>query len=120
MEPEKSDAEKKARKATRRKQTICCALVRELICKMPQKQISLYAQTLMDAWSILLQNKTDKHKIDRLHEPCVCCISKGKAQKAFDFGRKVYISRTRDSGIILGVLATSWKSLRWSFSPSLP
>ena len=68
---------------------------------MPQKQISPYAQTLLDAWSILLQNKTDKHKIYSLHEPHVSCISKGKAHKPFEFGSKVSISRTRDSGIIL-------------------
>ena len=65
------------------------------------------AQTLLDAWSILLQNKTDKHKIDSLHEPHVSCISKGKAHKPFEFGSKVSISIsiTRDSGIILGALA---------------
>ena len=96
---------KKARKATRRLQTIGRALVRELVRKMPQKQISPYAQTLLDAWSILLQNKTDKHKIYSLHEPHVSCISKGKAHKPFEFGSKVSISRTRDSGIILGALA---------------
>ena len=43
---------------TARLQTIGRALVRELVRKMPQKQISPYAQTLLDAWS-----KTDKHKI---------------------------------------------------------
>ncbi len=88
-----------------RLQTIGRALVRELVRKMPQKQISPYAQTLLDAWSILLQNKTDKHKIYSLHEPHVSCISKGKAHKPFEFGSKVSISRTRDSGIILGALA---------------
>ena len=72
---------------------------------MPQKQISPYAQTLLDAWSILLQNKTDKPKIYSLHEPQVSCISKGKAHTPFEFGSKVSISRTRDSGIILGALA---------------
>ena len=30
---------------------------------------------------------------------------KGKAHKPFEFGSKVSISRTRDSGIILGALA---------------
>ena len=95
----------KARKVTRRLQTIGRALVRELVRKMPQKQISPYAQTLLDAWSILLQNKTDKHKIYSLNEPHVSCISKGKAHKPFELGSKVSISRTRDSGIILGALA---------------
>ena len=72
---------------------------------MPKKQISPYAQTLFDAWSILLQNKTDKHKIYSLHEPHVSYISIGKAHKPFEFSSKVSISRTRDSGIILGALA---------------
>ncbi len=95
----------KARKATRRLQTIGRALVRELVRKMPHKQISPYTQTLLDAWSILLKNKTDRHKIYSLHEPDVSCISKSKAHKPFEFGSKVSISRTRDSGIILGALA---------------
>ena len=37
--------------------------------------------------------------------PNVSCISKGKTHKPFEFGSKVSISRTRDSGIILGALA---------------
>ena len=61
---------------------------------MAQKQISPYAQTLLDAWNILLQNKTNKHKLYSLHEPHVSCISKGKAHKPFEFGSKVPISRT--------------------------
>ena len=105
IQPENPTAEKKAKKATRRLHTIGRALVRELVRKTTQKQISPYAQTLLNAWSILLQNKTDKHKIYSLHEPHVSCISKGKAHKPFEFGSKVSISRTRDSGIILGALA---------------
>ena len=95
---------KKARKATRRLQTIGRALVRELVRKMLQKQISPYAHSLLYAWSILLQNKTDKNKIYSLHEPHVSCVSKGKANKPFELGSKVSITRTRDSGIILGAL----------------
>jgi len=72
---------------------------------MPKKQISPYAQTLLDAWTRLIQNKTEKHKIYTLHEPNVSFISKGKAQKPFEFGSKVSISRTLESGIILGALA---------------
>jgi IS5 family transposase len=96
---------KKAKQATRRLRSIGRALVRELVRKTTQKQISPYAQTLLNAWSILLQNKTDKHKIYSLHEPHVCCISKGKAHKPYEFGTKVSISRTRDSRIVLGALA---------------
>jgi len=44
-------------------------------------------------------------KIYSHHDPHVSCISKIKAHKSFEFGSKVSISRTRDSGIILGALA---------------
>ena len=72
---------------------------------MSEKQISPYSQTLLNDWSILLHEKNDKDKIYSLHEPHVRCISRGKAHKPYEFGTKVSISRTRDSGIILGALA---------------
>jgi len=51
-------------------------------------------------FSLTLPDKTDTSC-----KPHVSCISKGKAHKPFEFGSKVSISRTRDSGIILGALA---------------
>ena len=53
----------------------------------------------------MFQQKYDKDKICSLHEPQVECISKGKAHKRYEFGTKISIARTRDSGIILSTLA---------------
>jgi IS5 family transposase len=50
----------------------------------------------------LFQQKNDKDKIYSLHEPHVECIAKVKANKAYEFGDKVSIDRSRDIGIILG------------------
>ena len=80
-------------------------MVRELLRKMNDKQLKPHVDTLLNASSILFQQKNDKDKIYSLHEPHVECISKGKAHKLYVFGTKVSIARTRDSGIILGALA---------------
>jgi IS5 family transposase len=53
----------------------------------------------------LFRQKNDKDKIYSLHEPHVECIAKGKANKAYEFGDKVSIDRSRDIGITLGDLA---------------
>ena len=85
--------------------TIGRAMVRELLRKMNDKQLKPHVDTLFSASSILFQQKNDKDKIYNLHEPHVECICKGKAHKLYEFGTKVSIARTRDSGIILGALA---------------
>ena len=53
----------------------------------------------------MFQQKYDKEKIYSLHELYVECIAKGKAHKRYEFGTKVSIAKTRDSGVILGALA---------------
>ena len=85
--------------------TIGHTTVRELLRKMNDKQLKPHVDTLLNASSILFQQKNDKDKIYSLHEPHVECISKDKAHKLYVFGTKVSIARTRDSGIILGALA---------------
>ena len=84
-------------------------MVREMLRKMNDKQLKPHVDTLFNASSILFQQKNDKDKIYSLHEPHVECISKGKAHKLYEFGTKVSIARTRDSGIILGALAMPGK-----------
>ncbi len=96
---------KKAIKATRRIRTIGRAMVREPLRKMNDKQLKPHVDTLLNACSILFQQKYDKDKIYSLHEPHVECICKGKAHKLCEFGTKVSIARTRGSRIILGTLA---------------
>jgi IS5 family transposase len=97
---------KKAVKATRRIRTIGRAmLLHDLLRKMNDKQLKPHVDTLLNATSILFQQKYDKDKIYSLHEPHVECIAKGKAHKRYEFGTKVSIAKTRDSGVILGALA---------------
>jgi len=94
----------KALKATRRIRTIGRAMLRELLRKMNDKQLKPHVDTLFNATSILFQQKYDKDKIYSPHEPHVECIAKGKAHKRYEFGTKVSIAKTCDSGVILGAL----------------
>ena len=80
-------------------------MLRDLLRKMNDKQLKPHVDTLLNATSILFQQKYDKDKIYSLHEPHVECIAKGKAHKRYEFGTKVSIAKTRDSGVILGALA---------------
>ena len=95
----------KAIKATRRIRTIGRAMLRDLLRKMNDKQLKPHVDTLLNATSILFQQKYDKDKTYSLHEPHVECVAKGKAHKRFKFGTKVSITKSRDSGVILGALA---------------
>lgn len=53
---------------------------------------------------VLDQKLKDKNKIYSLREPEVKCISKGKEHKKYEFGSKVSITLTRNSGVIIGAL----------------
>jgi transposase, IS5 family len=50
---------------------------------------------------LLHQQKDDKNKLYSLHEPDVCCISKGKMHKKYEFGSKVSIVITHKEGLVL-------------------
>ena len=80
-------------------------MLRDLLRKMNDKQLKPHIDTMLNATSILFQQKYDKDKIYSLHEPHVECIAKGKAHKRYEYGTKASIARTKDSGIILGALA---------------
>jgi len=92
----------KARKADKKIKTIAGRLVRELERKLPaindyQLELDLYKK-------ILLQKRNDKQKIYSVHEPHVQCISKGKEHKKYEFGSKVSITTTKNSGVIIGAI----------------
>ena len=90
----------KARKADRKVKTIAGRLVRELERNLPPG--SVY-QNKIDLFNrVLSQNKTDHNKIYSLHEPEVQCISKGKEHKKYEFGNKVSITYTQNTGVIVG------------------
>lgn len=91
----------KARKADKKIKTIAGRLVRELERKLPpdmdQGFLTLFKK-------VLAQKKSDSNKIYSLHEPHVQCISKGKEHKKYEFGSKVSITTTLNSGVIIGAL----------------
>jgi len=92
----------KARKADKKIKTIAGRLIRELERKLSavnhyQTELELYKQ-------ILLQKRNDKQKIYSTHEPHVQCISKGKEHKKYEFGSKVSIITTKNSGVIIGAI----------------
>jgi IS5 family transposase len=91
----------KARKADKKIKTIAGRLVRELERKLPpglhQTILTLFKQ-------VLAQKKTDSNKIYSLHEPHVGCISKGKEHKKYEFGSKVSVMTTKNTGVIIGTI----------------
>lgn len=91
----------KAKKADKKIKTIAGRLVREIERHLSpssryQTEIELYKR-------VLSQTKTSKEKIYSLHEAEVCCISKGKEHKKYEFGNKASFVKT-DSGVIVGAL----------------
>ena len=91
----------KAKKADRKVKTIAGRLVREMERKLPP---SLYQDTLALFKKVLAQTKTDTNKIYSLHEPHTQCISKGKEHKKYEFGSKVSIITTKNTGVIIGAI----------------
>ncbi|HUZ58289.1 MAG TPA: IS5 family transposase [Hanamia sp.] len=91
----------RAKKADRKVKTIAGRLVRELERKLPPDK---HQDTLTLFKRILAQTKSDSHKIYSLHEPHVQCISKGKEHKKYEFGSKVSITVTKNTGVIIGAI----------------
>ncbi len=90
----------KARKADRKIKTIAGRLVRELERNLLPS--SMYQNNLDLFKKVLAQKRKDTGKIYSLHEPEVQCISKGKEHKRYEFGNKVSIVHTQNSGVIVG------------------
>lgn len=91
----------KAHKADRKIKTIAGRLVRELERNLApnskhQADLDLFQQ-------LLAQKRGSKNKIYSLHEPEVCCISKGKEHKKYEFGNKASFVKT-DTGVIVGAI----------------
>lgn len=91
----------RARKADKKIKTIAGRLVRELDRKVAP---GLYQDTLVLFKKVLAQKKMDSNKIYSLHEPHTQCISKGKEHKKYEFGSKVSIITTKNTGVIIGAL----------------
>ncbi len=91
----------KAKKADRKIKTICGRLIRELERNLPPN--SKYQSDLDLFKQVLSQKRNSKNKIYSLHEPEVCCISKGKEHKKYEFGNKASFVKT-DTGVVVGAM----------------
>ncbi|TWV15695.1 IS5 family transposase [Bacteroidaceae bacterium HV4-6-C5C] len=94
---------KKVRAASRKIRSIAGRLVRELGRKLQDGH--RYKDSLDLFTRVLNQKRGDKNKIYSLHEPTVHCISKGKEHKKYEFGNKVSILYTQNTGVIVGALS---------------
>ena len=92
----------KAKKSARKLRTIAGRLTRELRRKLSKQLLQNYESEIKLFEQVLAQQKGDKNKIYSLHEPKVYCMSKGKAHKRFEFGSKVSITLTKNSGVAVG------------------
>src|SRR5665213_2361889 len=94
----------KARKADKKIKTIAGRLVRELERKLPAETIPEYFSSIAIFKKVLSQKRNDTQKIYSLHEPHVQCIGKGKEHKKYEFGSKVSIIKTKNTGVIIGAI----------------
>lgn len=94
----------KSRKARRKIKTIAGRLVREIERKLSVNSHSTYFSSIAIFKKVLSQKKNDKQKIYSLHEPHTQCISKGKEHKKYEFGSKVSLMKTKNSGVFIGAL----------------
>lgn len=91
----------KAHRADRKIKTIAGRLVREMERHLHPSSVHHVELELYK--KVLAQSRGSKNKIYSLHEPEVCCISKGKEHKKYGFGNKASFAKT-DSGVIVGAM----------------
>ena len=92
----------KVEAAKRRVKTIANALLRDVHRKLPDVRRTALHEELACYSKVINQERNDSGKIYSLHEREVCCISKGKDHKKYEFGSKAAIAMTKTSGIIVG------------------
>ena len=63
-----------------------------------EKYVALYEK-------VLSQQPKDSHKIYSLHEPDVYCVGKGKAHKAYEYGKKASVVSTLENQVIVGAVS---------------
>jgi IS5 family transposase len=93
---------KKVAAAMRRIKTMANALLRDITRKLPEKSLAARQGELDRYRKVVNQERRDTNKIYSLHEPEVCCISKGKEHKKYEFGAKAAIVMTKERSIIVG------------------
>ena len=93
---------KKVAAARRRVKIMANALLRDVMRKLPESSRVARQEELDRCRKVANQERQDTNKIYSLHEPDVCCISKGKEHKKYEFGAKAAIVMTKTSCIVVG------------------
>ncbi len=94
---------KEARQAVKDLRKYAKKVIRQLRNNLSEETLLATKSRFERYDKILLQQKTDSHKIYSLHEPDVYCMSKGKAHKPYEFGCKVSLALTAKTGIVVGI-----------------
>ena len=95
---------KKVTAARRRVTTMANALLRDVMRKLPESSRAVRQEELDRYRKVVNQERQDTNKIYSLHEPEVCCVSKGKERKKYEFGAKAAIVMTKTNCIIVGAM----------------
>ena len=93
---------KKVASAVRRVKTMASALLRDVTRKLSKSSRAARQEELARYSKAVNQERRDTNKIYSLHEPDVCCVSKGKEHKKYEFGSKAAIVMTKTNCIIVG------------------
>jgi|GEM_PF-1190938 len=96
---------KKAKAAMKRLKTIMGILMRDIQRNLCEDKQSNYQETFELFANVIDQKQKDKSKVYSIHEPHIYAIAKGKDHKKYEYGTKASIVTTKDSGIIVGVVA---------------
>jgi IS5 family transposase len=91
------------RRQLRKLRTWAGRMIRDIERKAPTKDEEL-ATLLNRCQRLVDQQPGDSNKLYSLHEPEVCCISKGKAHKRYEFGQKVALATTNRRDWFVGAL----------------
>ena len=94
---------KEARKAVKDLRRYASKVIRQLKNKLSEDTLLQYKNKFEFYEKVLSQKRGDSNKIYSLHEPDVYCMSKGKAHKQYEFGCKVSVALTANTGIIVGI-----------------
>jgi IS5 family transposase len=98
---------RRMRRQVRKLRTYLGRVVRDIERKTADSEElqAIFARELAMAKRLLNQKKTDRNKLYSLHAPEVECISKGKANKRYEFGVKASIATTNRNNFVVGGMA---------------
>ena len=103
---------KRAKSEIKRFKTLVGRISRDCQRKIGDNELlqQVFAEILSQTNHLLTRKASDKNKLYSLHEPEVRCISKGKAQKKYEFGSKVSLSMTHKKGVSIVTSALSFNN----------